>query len=104
MDLEVLRKAPLFTNLDDEVFAILTSELTEVELSRGASAFHEGDQGDRLYVITEGKIKLGRTSPDGRENLLSIFGPSDMFGELSIFDPGPRTSTATTVTDVPVTS
>ena len=38
MDLEVLRKAPLFTNLDDEVFAILTSELTEVELSRGASA------------------------------------------------------------------
>ncbi|GAA5237178.1 hypothetical protein GCM10025795_54440 [Verticiella sediminum] len=46
MDLEVLRKAPLFTNLDDEVFSALTSELTEVELSRGTSAFHEGDQGD----------------------------------------------------------
>lgn len=42
MDLEVLRKAPLFAHLDDEVFATLTSELTEVELSRGASAFHEG--------------------------------------------------------------
>ena len=65
MDLEVLRKAPLFTNLDDEVFAILTSELTEVELSRGASAFHEGDQGDQLYVIMSGKIKLGRTASDG---------------------------------------
>ena len=74
MDLEVLRKAPLFTNLDDEVFAILTSELTEVELSRGASAFHEGDQGDQLYVIMSGKIKLGRTASDGRENLVAVLG------------------------------
>lgn len=45
-------------------------------------------------------MKIGRRSPDGRENLLTIMGPSDMFGELSIFDPGPRTSSATTITDV----
>ena len=93
MDLEVLRKAPLFTNLDDEVFSALPSELTEVELSRGASAFHEGDQGDQLYVIMSGKIKLGRTAPDGRENLLAVLGPGELFGtrqhglpELNISD------------------
>ncbi|CAL99678.1 transcriptional regulator, Crp/Fnr family [Saccharopolyspora erythraea NRRL 2338] len=62
--------------------------------------FAEGEPGDRLYIIQSGKVKLGRKSPDGRENLLAIMGPSDMFGELSIFDPGPRTSTATTVTEV----
>lgn len=62
--------------------------------------FTEGDPGDRLYIIVSGKIKLGRRSPDGRENLLAIMGPSDMFGELTIFDPGPRTSTAITVTAV----
>jgi CRP-like cAMP-binding protein len=56
--------------------------------------------GDRLYIILSGKVKLGRHSPDGRENLLAVMGPSDMFGELSVFDPGPRTSTATAVTDV----
>src|SRR5699024_9945685 len=39
MDLDVLRNAPLFTHLDDEVFSALTAELTEVELSRGASVF-----------------------------------------------------------------
>ena len=58
-------------------------------LERGDVLFHEGDQGDRLYVIGEGKIKLGRTSSDGRENLLAILGPGEMFGELSLFDPGP---------------
>jgi CRP/FNR family transcriptional regulator, cyclic AMP receptor protein len=97
MDLEVLRKAPLFTNLDDEVFSALTSELTEVELSRGASAFHEGDQGDQLYVIMSGKIKLGRTAPDGRENLLAILGPGEVFGEMALFNPAPRTASATAV-------
>ena len=60
----------------------------------------EGEPGDRLYIITSGKVKIGRRSPDGRENLLTIMGPSDMFGELSIFDPGPRTSSATTITEV----
>ncbi|MDN6499232.1 MAG: cyclic nucleotide-binding domain-containing protein, partial [Yaniella sp.] len=75
MDLDVLRNAPLFTHLDEEVFSALTAELTEVELSRGASVFHEGDDGDQLYVILSGKIKLGRTAPDGRENLLAILGP-----------------------------
>ncbi|HXD29461.1 MAG TPA: Crp/Fnr family transcriptional regulator, partial [Arthrobacter sp.] len=48
MDIEVLRRAPLFTTLSDEVFSALTEELTEVDLSRGASVFREGDQGDQL--------------------------------------------------------
>ena len=44
-------------------------------------------------------MKLGRTSADGRENLLAILGPGQMFGELSLFDPGPRSATVTAVTD-----
>ena len=47
----------------------------------------------------DGKVKLGRTSSDGRENLLAILGPGQMFGELSLFDPGPRSATVTAVTD-----
>jgi CRP-like cAMP-binding protein len=44
-------------------------------------------------------VKIGRQSVDGRENLLYVMGPGDLFGELSLFDPGPRTATATAVTD-----
>lgn len=46
------------------------------------------------------RSKIGIRSSDGQENLLTIMGPSDMFGEMSVFDPGPRTSTATTITEV----
>jgi CRP/FNR family transcriptional regulator, cyclic AMP receptor protein len=96
---DVLREAPLFAGLDDEAAEALSAAMVENRLARGEVLFREGDKGDRLYVVTEGKIKLGRTSSDGRENLLAILGPGQMFGELSLFDPGPRSATVTAVTD-----
>ena len=104
MDNDVLRQAPLFSGLDDDAAASLGSSMTSVTIRRGEILFNEGDEGNQLYVVTEGKVKLGRTSPDGRENLLAILGPSQMFGELSLFDPGPRSATATAVTDVTLRS
>lgn len=76
----------------------------QVEFPADHVIFTEGDPGDRLYIIQSGKVKLGRRSPRGREHLLDLLGPSDMLGELSIFDPGPRTSTAATVTEVQAVS
>jgi CRP-like cAMP-binding protein len=99
VDDDVVRQAPLFAALDDEAAEALHANMARAELSRGEVLFHEGDPGDRLYVIVEGKVKLGRTSGDGRENLLAILGPGEMFGELSLFDPGPRNATATSVSD-----
>ena len=99
MDDDVVRSAPLFAALDDEAAAALLASMSRVDLPRGEALFAEGDAGDRLFVITAGKIKLGRTSGDGRENLLTVLGPGEMFGELSLFDPGPRTATATAVSD-----
>jgi CRP/FNR family cyclic AMP-dependent transcriptional regulator len=99
-DDQVVRRAPLFMALDDASAAALRASMENVRLNKGAVLFSEGDDGDHLYVIVEGKLKLGTSSGDGRENLLSILGPGEMFGELSLFDPGPRTSTATAVTDV----
>ena len=99
MDNDVLRQAPLFGALDDEAAMALRSSMTEARLRRGEVLFHEGDSGDKLYLVTDGKVKLGRTSSDGRENLLAILGPGQMFGELSLFDPGPRTATASAITE-----
>ncbi|WP_426563945.1 Crp/Fnr family transcriptional regulator [Angustibacter sp. McL0619] len=99
MDDDIVRSAPLFAALDEGAAVSLRRSMVEVNLARSDTLFDEGDQGDQLYVIVEGKIKLGRTSNDGRENLLAILGPGEMFGELSLFDPGPRTATATSVGD-----
>ena len=96
---DVLSRTPLFEALDEEAASALRAEMHRADIARGERLFGEGDVGDKLYVVLDGKIKLTRTAADGRENLLSVIGPGEMFGELSLFDPRPRTQTATALTD-----
>jgi CRP/FNR family cyclic AMP-dependent transcriptional regulator len=104
IDEAVIRKAPIFSGLDEAAATSLRSSMTFVKLRKGQSLFKEGDDGDHLFIVSNGKVKLGTKSPDGRENLLMILGPGDMFGDLSLFDSGPRTATATAVTDTKLLS
>ncbi|MGB8388546.1 Crp/Fnr family transcriptional regulator [Mycobacterium sp.] len=84
----------------DSAVAAITEQLQPVDFKRRSIVFTEGEPADRLYIIISGKVKIGHRSPDGREHLLAIMGPPEMFGELSVFDPGPRTASATTLTEV----
>ncbi len=97
VDQDVLRRAPLFQGVDDQAATVLVSLARTLDLRRGEVLFSQGDEPADLFVVLTGKVKLGRTSPDGRENLLAVYGPGEMFGELSWFDPGPRTSSAVAV-------
>jgi CRP/FNR family transcriptional regulator, cyclic AMP receptor protein len=96
---KVLARAGLFQDVEPEAAEALAAQFEYVEVPRGQVIFHEGESGDSLYIVLAGKVKLGRKSADGRENLVALMGPSDQFGELSMFDPGPRTTTAVAVTD-----
>jgi CRP/FNR family transcriptional regulator, cyclic AMP receptor protein len=89
--------AALFESLDEETTRALRAAMVEVRMRRGEVLFNEGEPGDRVYVIADGKIKLGHTAPDGRETLIAVLGPGEMLGELSLFDPGPRAATATAI-------
>src|SRR5690606_41589433 len=95
VDDAAISSVPLFAALDDDARAALREAMQEVSLRRGETLFHEGDPGDRLYLVLEGKIKLGHRSNDGRENLLAILGPGELLGELTLFYPGERTATVT---------
>ncbi|MHB1065930.1 MAG: Crp/Fnr family transcriptional regulator [Candidatus Nanopelagicales bacterium] len=99
---DVFMQAPLFAALDPQDAAALRASLRETLVARGEALFNEGEPGDRMYIIIDGKVKLGQTSADGRETLLGVLGPGENFGELSLFDPGLRTSTATALTDAVV--
>ena len=101
---DILRRAPLLAAVDEESATEIIGRMRAVDLARGDRLFHEGDPGDALYVIESGKIKLARRAADGRENLLAILGPGEMFGELSLFDPGPRVATAVAVSGARVHS
>ncbi len=95
-----ISQVPLFEGLDEEQQRSLRAKMGQTTLRRGEVLFEEGDPGNRLYIITEGKVKLGHTSSDGRENLLAVLGPGEIIGELTLFDPGPRSTTATAVSPV----
>src|SRR5690606_18103292 len=77
----VIGSVPLFEALGEQDQAELRSVMSEASLRRGEILFNEGDPGDRLYVLTDGKVKLGHTAPDGRENLLAVLGPGEILGE-----------------------
>jgi CRP/FNR family cyclic AMP-dependent transcriptional regulator len=96
---DVLRKAGLFQGVAPEDVEALGNQFEVIEAPRGTTLFQEGEPGDSLYIVLEGKVKLGRRSSDGRENLVAVMGPAEKFFELSLFDPGPRTATAVVVTD-----
>ena len=96
---KTLMSTPLFSALDPEAATALRASMVELRARKGDVIFVEGEPGDRLYIVIEGKVVLGQASPDGRETLLAVQGPGEMFGELSLFDPGIRTSTATALTD-----
>jgi CRP/FNR family transcriptional regulator, cyclic AMP receptor protein len=97
---EILVRAGWFQGVEPTAVAALSQRLHLVEFPRGHTLFAQGQPGDRLYIIISGKVKIGHRALDGRDHLLTIMGPSDMVGGLSMFDPGPRTSTAITITEV----
>jgi CRP-like cAMP-binding protein len=79
----------------------LTQHARAVEFPRGHTIYSEGERGDCLYIILDGKVKIVRRSPDdGQERLLGIMGPSDMFGAISMFDSGRRSADAIAITDL----
>ncbi|HEX9064731.1 MAG TPA: Crp/Fnr family transcriptional regulator [Streptosporangiaceae bacterium] len=98
-DARFLAGSPLLRELSEDDAATFRPHTHVVLLPRGDRLFAEGDLGDCLYLVISGKIKLTRTAADGRESLVSVHGPGDMFGELAMFDPTYRTSTAVAVTD-----
>ena len=100
----ILGRAAILQGVEPDGIGALITQLQPIALGPRQVIFAEGDPGDRLYILTSGKVKIGRRSADGREALLTVLGPPDMFGELAIFDPGPRTSTATTLTAVEAVS
>jgi CRP/FNR family transcriptional regulator, cyclic AMP receptor protein len=96
---ESVTGAGMFQGVGSAV-AALAKQLQPVDFARRRTVFAEGEPADRLYIMNSGKVKISHRSSEGREHLLAVMGPPDMFGELSMFDDGPRTASAITLTDV----
>lgn len=94
-----LTHIPIFAKLDAAGQAALEQRLTRRSVPAGEPVFWFGDDGDTLYVIDSGTVEVTAPDVEGRHVLLDTLGPGGIFGELSLFDGGPRSATVRALTD-----
>ena len=97
MTIDTLRHVPLFESLDDEAAAELCHLLETLDCTAGTSLFRGGDQGDAMYLIERGKIRICVRASDGKEVTLTELGRGDFFGEMALIDGQPRSADAVVV-------
>ena len=91
--------------VDTVLFSVLSPEDLNLICECGAAktypkhsiVINEGDLSDTLYIIRHGKVKVYVSEADGREVTLSILGPGEFFGELSLIDEAPRSASVVTL-------
>ena len=80
-----LRAFPLFAGLEPDELAGVEGFTRRLPLSAGEALFQEGDRADRLFLIRSGRLKVFKSSPQGREQILSVLGPGEPVGEAAVF-------------------
>lgn len=88
MNEELLRKIPFFSDLPEAEIASLARSMSVQDLHAGEMLFHEGDQGDALFLVIEGELQvlLGAGTPD--EKVMAQRKPGEYVGEMSLVLPG----------------
>ena len=97
--LAMLRKHPIFCDLESEAFDQLCRYAKHTTLKRGATLFSKGDPGNSLCAVISGTVKMSISSPDGRSAIFNLIGPGEIFGEIAVLDGQPRTADATANTN-----
>ena len=91
---DLLARNFLFRNLDPDVIERISALGTTVELAGNQVLFLKGDEGDALYGVLDGRIRISSGDADGKEIILNIIDPGDIFGEIALLDGKPRTADA----------
>ena len=91
MTIDTLRHVPLFESLDDEAARKLCQLLESIDCKEKTFLFRAGDEGDAMYLIERGKVRISMQARDGHEVTLTELGRGDFFGEMALLD-GPRRS------------
>ena len=93
--LSVLRKHPYFVDLTPEAFDQLCRYAKHTSLKRGTTIFSKGDPGNSVLAVISGTVKISTSSPDGRNAILNLIGPGELFGEMSVLSNYTRSADAT---------
>ncbi len=89
----------LCETLTDEEFAFLKSRMNEVRYKRGEVILEDEQEGEELYLLAEGRVKITKETRGGQEELLALLHSGDFFGELELIDGRPRSARVIAVED-----
>src|SRR6476619_6179880 len=99
MNVETLRQVPLFESLDTRAAHELCELLESLDCKAGAVLFRTGDEGDAMYLIEKGKVRICVRAKDGHEVTRSELRRGAFFGELALLDGRPRSADAQVAED-----
>jgi CRP/FNR family transcriptional regulator, cyclic AMP receptor protein len=93
-----LKSIDLFSQIPGEDLSQIALITDEIQYEEGDEIFHEGDPGDTLYFVIEGKVRIHTGGGGGDE--LAVLGERQVFGEMALLDSEPRSASATAIADV----
>jgi len=99
MTLDAIRSVPMFAPLDDHAASELRDLLSTRDVTAGDTLFRAGDEGDAMYLIESGRIRISVTDEDQRQIVLAELARGDFFGEMAIIDGKQRSADANVIED-----
>jgi CRP-like cAMP-binding protein len=99
MDLELIKRATIFTELEEGELVKVAEVCREQHFQSGQTIFKEGEPGNRLFIIARGEVRISRVVPGSGEEALSVLKPGACFGEMAVFDRCQRSTDAIANTD-----
>jgi CRP/FNR family transcriptional regulator, cyclic AMP receptor protein len=97
MTLDAIRSVPLFASLDDHAAGELRALLRTRDADAETTLFRAGDDGDAMYLIESGRVRIAVTDEDQRQIVLAELARGDFFGEMAIIDGKQRSADATVI-------
>lgn len=92
--LQILKKSLFFSSVPEAIQREIGALFNEESYQRDDYVFFEGDKPDWFHIVKEGRVKLVKHSDTGKDVILQVFAPGDMFGEVSLFDHKPYSASA----------
>lgn len=99
---DILQGTPLMAGIAAPLVDELLAICQQRRLRDGEYIYRQGEDGDAMYGVLEGKVRLSNTTPEGRELLVMLLERGDWIGEVSLFDGAPRSQDAYAVGDTEV--
>ena len=88
----VLKSVPMFGSFPEDQLRALATMVMRRSAPRGSAVMLAGDATDSLYIVISGRLKVMMGEADGKEVILGIIGPGEIFGEMGLIDDSPRSA------------